>query len=87
MKKIIQRCCIGCNTKKDKNELIRIVKSKNGDVTVDKTGKLPGRGAYICGYKECLEKIIKSKKLETTLETAVPDNIFEELRGALLGKG
>ncbi len=86
MKKIIQRSCIGCNAKKDKSELIRIVKTKTGEVKIDKTGKLPGRGAYICGDEGCLEKIIKTNKLKNALETEVPDSIFEELRGALLGK-
>ncbi len=86
MKKIVQRSCIGCNTKKDKRELIRIVKPKDGEVVVDKTGKLPGRGAYICGEKDCFEKIIKSKKLNHVLEANIPDEIYEELRGVIFGQ-
>ena len=66
MKKIVERTCIGCNKKKDKKELIRIVKNKEGTINIDKTGKLPGRGAYICGDRECTEKIIKQKKLNKT---------------------
>lgn len=56
MKNVVQRMCMGCNTKKDKKELIRIVASKDGNITIDKTGKLSGRGAYICDSIECLEK-------------------------------
>ena len=60
MKKIQQRTCVGCNQKKDKTELIRIVKDVNGEISVDKTGKKPGRGAYICDDSNCLERLIKS---------------------------
>lgn len=68
MKKIVQRMCIGCNTKRDKKELIRIVINKSGEILVDKTGKLEGRGAYICDNANCLEKAIKAKKLEKIFE-------------------
>ncbi len=54
MKKKPQRTCMGCNSKKDKNELIRIVKNNKNEITVDKTGKLEGRGAYICNSIVCL---------------------------------
>lgn len=81
MKKIIQRSCIGCGIKKDKSELIRIVKPKFGEIVIDKTGKIPGRGAYICGNAECLEKIIKTNKLEKVFETNLPEKIYEELKG------
>ena len=64
MKNKPQRTCMGCNSKKDKNELIRIVKNNKNEITVDKTGKLEGRGAYICNNMECLEKAIKSKRIE-----------------------
>ena len=64
MKKIVQRMCMGCNNKKDKRELIRVVLNKNGEIAIDKTGKLAGRGAYICDSIECLEKAIKTKRLE-----------------------
>ena len=81
MKKIIQRTCIGCNVKKDKSELIRIVKQADGKIIIDKTGKLQGRGAYICGERYCLDKIIKSNKLGRVFETKVPEEIYIELRG------
>ncbi len=80
MKKLPQRTCIGCNTQKDKKELIRIVKNKQGEIAIDKTGKLAGRGAYICDNAECLEKAMKSKRLEKSFEMKIEDSIYEELR-------
>ena len=61
MKKMPQRTCMGCNEKKDKKDLIRIVKLPNGEINIDKSGKMPGRGAYICDNIQCLEKAIKTK--------------------------
>ena len=86
MKKIPQRTCIGCKEKKDKKDLIRIVKNKNGEISIDKTGKQEGRGAYICNKVECLDKVIKSKRLEKVLETKISSEIYEDLRGVILGK-
>lgn len=86
MKSLPQRSCIGCNTKKDKKELIRIVKDKDGNISIDKTGKANGRGAYICDNIECLEKAIKSKRLERTFETKIDDEIYENLRGVIIDK-
>ena len=86
MKKIVQRMCMGCNTKKDKRELIRIVMNKEGDISIDKTGKLSGRGAYICDNIECLEKVIKSKRLERVFETKIDEKIYENLRGVIIDK-
>ena len=83
MKNIPQRTCIGCNEVKDKNKLIRIVKNKEGNIFVDKTGKANGRGAYICNNIECLEKMIKTKKLERTFEIAISPEIYEKLRGEM----
>ncbi len=80
MKKLPQRTCIGCGMQKDKKDLIRIVKNKQGEISLDKTGKLPGRGAYICDNTECLEKAIKSKRLEKSFEMKIEDTIYEELR-------
>ncbi len=80
MKKLPQRTCIGCGTKKDKNDLIRIVKNKQGEISIDKTGKLSGRGAYICDNAECLEKAIKSKRLEKSFETKIDASVYEELK-------
>ena len=86
MKKIVQRMCIGCNTKKDRRELIRIVMQKSGDIVLDKTGKTDGRGAYICNNIDCLEKVIKSKKLERVFEKNIEDKIYNELRGVMIDK-
>lgn len=86
MKKIPQRTCMGCNEKKDKNELIRIVKNKENEIHVDRTGKMQGRGAYICDDIKCLEKVIKSKRLEKVLDINISDEIYESLRGVILGK-
>lgn len=83
MKKIPQRTCVGCREKKEKKELIRIVKNKEGEIAVDKTGKMQGRGAYICDNPDCLEKAIKSKALERTLEIQIPQEIYENLRGVM----
>ena len=86
MKKIPQRTCMGCNEKKDKNQLIRIVKNKENEIHVDRTGKMKGRGAYICDDIKCLEKVIKSKRLERVLDINISDEIYESLRGVILGK-
>lgn len=80
MKNLPKRKCIGCNETKLKKELIRIVKNKEGEILVDKTGKANGRGAYICDNIECLEKAIKAKKLEKSFETKINDEIYDELR-------
>ena len=86
MKRQPQRTCMGCNTKKNKNELIRIVKNKQDEINVDKTGKLEGRGAYLCDDITCLEKAKKTKRLERVFETKISDEIYEKLRGVMLEK-
>lgn len=86
MKKIPQRTCMGCNEKKDKNQLIRIVKNKENEIYVDRTGKMEGRGAYICDDINCLERVIKSKRLEKVLDINISNEIYESLRGVILGK-
>ncbi len=85
MKKVPQRTCIGCNTKKDKRDFIRIVKNKENEIEVDKTGKMQGRGAYICDNIDCLEKAIKSKRLEKSFEMQISNEIYEKLRGVMIG--
>ena len=82
-KKIPQRTCMGCQTKKDKRDLVRIVRSPAGEISVDLTGKKPGRGAYICHDLECLNKVVKSKRLERSLETAISQEIYEKLKEQL----
>lgn len=77
---------MGCNEKKEKKDLIRIVKNKNNEISIDRTGKLDGRGAYICDDIKCLEKVIKSKRLEKVFEYKISDEIYENLRGVILDK-
>lgn len=86
MKNIPQRTCIGCREKKDKKDLIRIVKDKEGNISIDKTGKANGRGAYICDDVTCLEKAIKSKSLQRTFETEITEELYENLRGVIIDK-
>ena len=82
-KKVPQRTCMGCQAKKEKRELVRIVRSPEGEISVDMTGKKPGRGAYICPDLECLNKVVKSKRLERSLETAISQEIYESLKEQL----
>lgn len=84
MKTMPQRTCMGCNSKKDKKELIRIVKNKENQISIDKTGKQPGRGAYLCDDIQCLERVIKSKRLEKVLDIKISEEIYENLRGVIL---
>ncbi len=84
MKKIPQRTCMGCRDKKEKKELIRIVKNKENQISIDKIGKQEGRGAYLCNNIQCLEKVIKSKRLEKALDIKISEEIYENLRGVIL---
>ena len=80
MKKIPIRTCIGCNEGKPKKELIRIVKTAEGEVSVDTTGRKNGRGAYICPDISCLDKAIKTKRLSRTFEMPIANELYEKLR-------
>lgn len=84
MKNLPKRTCMGCNQIKLKKELIRIVKNKEGQIFIDKTGKANGRGAYLCNDIECLEKLIKTKRLERIFETKIEPELYERLRGDML---
>ena len=85
MKKIPQRTCIGCNSKKDKKDLIRVVKNKDGQISIDLTGKKDGRGIYLCKSEECLNKAIKNKRISRTFEMEIDQNIYENLREFING--
>ncbi len=75
------RMCVGCRQRHEKKELRRVVRTPEGNVQVDFTGKLSGRGAYLCkGETKCLEKAVKSKALERHLETKINDEVFESLK-------
>ena len=78
-KKIPQRQCMGCRERKEKRELIRVVRAPDGSVSLDFRGKAPGRGAYICPEMACLKKAIRSKALERSLEVPIPEEIYARL--------
>ena len=78
-KKIPQRQCMGCRERKPKRDMIRIVRTPEGVVSLDFGGKMNGRGAYICPNPECLKKVQKSKALDRSLEVSIPDEVYERL--------
>ena len=86
MKKIPLRRCLGCYESKPKKELCRVVRKTDGEICIDKTGKMDGRGAYICNSVECLDKVIKSRRLERVLSSKLNDDIYMELRGVIIDK-
>ena len=85
MKKIPQRTCIGCNSKKNKTEFIRIVKNSENVISIDKSRKQEGRGAYICNNIECLEKAMKSKRFEKCFEMKISNEIYNNLKEMIIG--
>lgn len=78
-----QRQCIGCREGKEKNELVRIVKTPEGDVVVDRSGRQNGRGAYLCDNEECLQKARKTNALSRSFKMNVSDEIYDELERQL----
>ncbi len=82
-RKIPLRVCIGCQEKKPKKELVRIVRTPAGDVDLDLTGKKPGRGAYICPLQACLKKAIKGRRLEKNLQLPVSKELVEAISAML----
>ena len=78
-KKIPVRRCVGCNAQKEKRALVRIVRSPEGEISVDLTGKKSGRGAYLCASAACLAKARKAKRLERALETPIPPEVYARL--------
>lgn len=83
VKKIPMRMCVGCSQMKPKNELIRIVRSPEGEISLDPTGKKSGRGAYICSNRECLKKAVKSKRLDRTFDCEIGQELYERLEEQL----
>ena len=79
-KKIPQRQCMGCRERKAKRDMIRVVRSTDGTVSLDFSGKKNGRGAYICPDPECLKKAIRSKALDRSLEVAIPEAVYDQLQ-------
>ena len=77
VKKIPMRMCLGCNEMKPKKELVRVVKSPEGEISIDLTGKKSGRGAYICRSTECLAKAKKSRRLEKAFSCRIDDEVYK----------
>ena len=78
-KKIPQRQCMGCRERKAKKEMIRVVRCTDGTVQLDFSGKVNGRGAYICPNLECLKKARKSQSLDRSLEVTIPQEVYDRL--------
>lgn len=85
VKKIPQRQCVGCREMKNKKELIRVVKSPTGEISLDFVGKKPGRGAYVCRSVDCLQRARKSRALERAFETQIPPEVYDALESELRG--
>ena len=78
-KKIPQRQCMGCRERKNKREMIRVVRSPEGNVSLDFGGKAPGRGAYLCPSSDCLKRAIRAKALDRSLEVVIPEEVYARL--------
>ena len=82
-KHVPMRMCNGCGEMKSKKELVRVVKSKEGEISLDLTGKKAGRGAYICSNLECLQKARKARRLEKAFSARITDEIYDEMEQQL----
>jgi predicted RNA-binding protein YlxR (DUF448 family) len=82
-RKIPMRQCLGCNEHKPKIELIRILRTPEGEITLDTTGKKSGRGAYICKNPACLKKLRKNRRAEANLGVSIPEEVRDALEAAL----
>lgn len=78
-KKIPLRMCSGCGQHLPKKELVRVVRSAEGELSVDLTGRKPGRGAYLCPKADCLRKARKARRLERSLDCQIPDGVYQRL--------
>ena len=84
VKKVPLRRCAGCNEQKSKKEFVRVVRTPEGEIILDETGKANGRGVYLCPSKVCLQKARKAKRLERNLDTSIPDEIYALLEEKLV---
>ena len=84
-KKIPMRQCLGCREMKPKTELIRVVRSPEGEISLDFKGKASGRGAYVCPDPRCLKKAIKARALERAFSAQIPQEIYERLESQMEG--
>jgi len=82
-RKIPMRKCIGCMESFPKKDLCRIVKNKDNEIKLDLSGKLNGRGTYICKKSECFEKAVKTKRLAKSFEMDIPENVYEEIKAEI----
>ncbi len=83
VRKLPIRRCTGCGEHFPKNELIRIVRTPEGEIVLDETGKKSGRGAYICRSVSCFKKARRAKRIETSLEYAIPEEVYDRLEEEL----
>ena len=86
-KKLPQRMCVGCRQMKEKPQLIRVVRSPEGEVSLDPRGKKPGRGAYVCPDPACLKRAMKSKALERAFQAPLPPEVLDQLEAQLKEEG
>ena len=84
-KKTPLRMCTGCGEMKPKQELVRVVKSPDGDISLDLTGKKPGRGAYVCRSADCLKAARKARRFEKAFSCKIPDEVYDRMEEELLG--
>ena len=83
VKKIPQRQCVGCREMKDKESLLRVVKSPEGDVSLDFVGKKPGRGAYVCPDLACLQEARKARRFEKAFSCRIPEQVYVQMEEEL----
>lgn len=83
MRKVPMRMCTGCGQMKPKRELVRVVKSQDGEIALDLTGKKAGRGAYVCRDIECLQKARKARRLEKAFSCRIPDEVYDSMEEEL----
>ena len=85
-KKIPVRRCVGCNAQRPKRELVRVVRSPEGEISIDLRGKAPGRGAYVCHSVDCLKKARKSRALERAFSAPIPEEVYDALEREMEGE-
>ena len=86
-RKIPLRTCMGCGEMKSKRELVRVVKNKEGEISLDLTGKKAGRGAYVCPQLSCLQKARKSRGFERALSCKIPEEVYDQMEQELSQNG
>ncbi len=79
-KKVPLRRCAGCREMKDKKELIRVIRTAEGEILLDKTGRANGRGVYLCHSISCFDKAVKSREMSRSLKVQIPEEVYEQLR-------